>query len=61
MATEILCIIIGLIIGFLIIRITSPAPKIILKTPTLDNISDTIYVDENGTRYKYYAKEVSCT
>lgn len=57
---EIFFIILGLLIGFLIIYVTTPAPKVILKYPTIENIQDTTYIDENGQCYKYYAKEVQC-
>lgn len=53
-------ILLGLFIGFLIVYITSPKPKVIIKYPTIDNIQNTTYVDENGICYKYYAKEVPC-
>jgi len=52
---DFLYIIIGIIIGYVIIKITSSPPKIIMKYPTLENINDTVYVDDNGQCYKYYA------
>ena len=54
-------IILGLMIGFLIIYITSPSSKIIVKYPTIENIHNTTYIDEKGQCYKYYAKEISCS
>lgn len=54
-------ILFGLFIGFFIVYITSPGPKVIIKYPTIDNIHNTIYVDKNGICYKYYAKEVPCS
>ncbi len=56
----IILVIIGLIIGFSTIYFTASKSKIIVKYPTLDNIKDTTYIDENGQCYKYYAKEVAC-
>lgn len=58
---EIFYIVLGLFIGFFIIYITTPPPKLIFKYPTLENIQDTTYVDENGICYQYYAREISCT
>ena len=60
MKVEIFYIILGLAIGFFVIYLTAPAPKIILKYPTIDNIADTTFIDENSQCYKYYAKEVPC-
>ena len=57
---EIFCIIFGLFIGFIIIYITVSSPKNILKYPTIENMHKTIYIDENGVCYKYYAKEIQC-
>ena len=57
---EIFFIIVGLFIGFFIIYITTPPPKIILKYPTIENIQNTTYIDEKGQCYKYYAKEIPC-
>ena len=60
MKIDILFLLIGLFVGFFLVYVTSPAPKIILKYPTLDNINSTTYVDEAGKCYRYYAKETSC-
>lgn len=57
---EIFFIILGLFLGFFITYITAPAPKIVIKYPTIENIQSTTYVDENGQCYKYYAREVPC-
>jgi hypothetical protein len=53
---EIFYIILGLFLGFLVIYAASPPPKVVIKYPN----PDTTYVDENGTKYKYFAKEVPC-
>ena len=60
MKVEIFYIIIGLFLGFFIVYLVTPPPKVILKYPTLENIHDTVYIDKNGLCYKYYAKEISC-
>lgn len=57
---EIFYIILGLFLGFFIVYITTPAPKIVLKYPTIENVHNTTYIDENGQCYKYYAKEIQC-
>ena len=57
---EILYIILGLLLGVFFVYTTSPCPEMIIKYPTIDNIQNTRYVDENGTCYKYLAREVSC-
>ena len=60
MKIEIFYIALGLFLGFFIIYITTPAPRIVLKYPTIENIRDTTYVDQNGMCYKYYAIETPC-
>ena len=60
MKIDIFFLLLGLFIGFFLVYVTSPSPKIILKYPTLDNINNTTYVDEKGKCYRYYAKETSC-
>ena len=57
---EIFYIILGLLIGFFIVYATT-SPHIIIKYPTIDNIQNTTYIDENGNCYKYYAEVVSCS
>ena len=51
---EIFLIAMGLVLGYFIVYINQP-PKTILKYPTLANIGNTTYIDENGQCYKYYA------
>lgn len=51
---------ISLFIGFIMVYITSPTPKIIYKYPTLDNISNMKFIDENNTCYKYKPIEIKC-
>ena len=60
MKVDLLYIILGLFIGFLLVYVFSPAPKIILKYPTLNSTTNKTYVDENGTCYKYNPKIVPC-
>ena len=57
---EILFIILGFLIGLFIIYIITPPPKIVIKYPTIDNIENTTYVDENNQCYRYYASEIPC-
>lgn len=58
--SEIFYVIIGLFIGFMIVYVTKPKPKLMVKNPTINNIDKTIYIDENGVKYKYIAREISC-
>lgn len=57
---DIFFILLGLCVGFFIIYVSTPMPKVVLKYPTIDNIQNTTYVDEKGVCYKYYAIEVTC-
>ena len=60
MRISIFYILVGLFIGFFIIYVTAPAPEVILKYPTIENIHNTTYIDENNQCYKYFAKEIPC-
>ena len=50
----------GLFIGFCIVYMLAPKPKIIIKTPNLTNCEDTSYVDDIGVCYKYKKIKVPC-
>ena len=51
---------ISLFMGFILVYLTSPKPKIIFKYPTLDNISNMKFIDENNVCYKYKPVEIKC-
>ena len=52
--------IIALFIGFLIIYVIAPPPKIVIKYPNLNNVGKHVYVDDNNVCYKYKKVNVSC-
>ena len=56
---EILCIIFGFLLGFLIIYLSTPS-NFLVKYPMVENIQNTTYIDNNGQCYKYYIDEISC-
>ena len=60
MQVDILYILIGLCVGIFLVYITKSAPKIIYKYPTLENINNTTFVDDNNVCYRYYATEIPC-
>lgn len=60
MKISVFYIFVGLFIGMFIVYVTSTPTEISYKYPTLDNISNTIFVDTNNVCYKYYAKEINC-
>jgi len=60
MKVELFFILLGLFLGFFIVYMITPPPKVILKYPTIENIQNTTYIDEKGQCYKYYAVEVPC-
>lgn len=51
---------IGLFIGFFIVYIITPTPRIVIKHPNFDDINRTTFVDDNNNCYRYYAKETPC-
>ena len=57
---QIIYVIIGLLLGFLIMYLTTSPPKIILKYPTLETLQNMTFVDQNNQCFKYYATEISC-
>lgn len=49
-----------LAIGFLVVYITAPEPRLIIKHPNINNIKNTIFIDDNNVCYKYSASEIEC-
>lgn len=47
-------------IGFFVIYVTTPAPRVIIKHPTFEDVNRITFVDDNDNCYRYYAKEVPC-
>lgn len=60
MKVDILFIMLGLFLGVFIVYVTTPPPRVVLKYPTIDNINNTTYVDNNGQCFRYYAREIPC-
>ena len=52
--------IVSLFIGIMILYLVHPEPKVIIKYPTIDNLSKNIYKDDRGTCYSYKKEEVKC-
>lgn len=50
---------VGLLAGFVLINWTT-CKKIIYKFPTLANMDNTTYRDDEGKCYKYYAVDMAC-
>ena len=50
----------GLLVGFFLVYLLTPKPKIIMKTPNIKNCEDTMYVDDIGVCYKYKKIKVDC-
>ena len=51
---------IALFVGFLMVYITAPEPRIVFKHPTPDNVQNNIYNEDEDTCYKYEVDEVNC-
>jgi hypothetical protein len=47
-------------ITLFILYITAPAPKIIVKLPSVDDEESSLYIDDNNVCYKYKREEVKC-
>lgn len=60
MKIDIFYVILGIFIGVFAVYVMSPVPRVIFKYPTLENITNTTYVDDQNFCYKYYAKEIPC-
>ena len=51
---------ISLCFGLFMVYVTAPKPQVILKYPTLDNINDMTYIDDENKCYKYVARPIEC-
>ena len=49
-----------LLVGFLIMFMIFPQPKVVLRSPTPKNAGNTMYVDKQGVCYRYKKTEVVC-
>jgi hypothetical protein len=58
---SIFSLMLGLFIGFFLVYVTTPTPKIVFKYPTIDNITNTTFVDDSNVCHKYYAIEIPCS
>ncbi len=59
MEIDIFFVIMGLFIGFMVVYIISPPPKVIIKYPTLNNLNNTTYIDDNNIPYHYKLEKCS--
>ena len=50
----------SLFISFMVLYITAPMPKIIVKYPDPANKMSDMYVDDKGVCYRYKTEEISC-
>ena len=51
----------ALFIGIMILYSIHPRPKVIIKYPTIMNVSKNIYKDDKGTCYNYKKEEIDCS
>ena len=51
---------IALFVGFLMVYITAPEPRIVFKHPSPDNVLNNVYNEDEDTCYKYEVDEVKC-
>lgn len=49
-----------LFIGFFIIYVFYPKPKIIIKYPNPNIAQDTLYIDDSNVCYKYKKEQIKC-
>lgn len=60
MKVNFLYMLVAMAVGFFVVYILAPSPKIVMKHPKLSNIENTLFVDENKVCYKYVAEETQC-
>ena len=51
----------SLFIVIMILYSIHPRPKVIIKYPTIMNVSKNIYKDDKGTCYNYKKEEIDCS
>lgn len=51
---------IAVVITFIILYVTAPLPKIIVKYPSVNDEISGVYVDDNNVHYRYHRVEVDC-
>jgi hypothetical protein len=60
MKTELIYFCIAFTIGVLVVYLTSPTMKIIMKFPNPSNNKNLLYVDNNDVCYKYKSEKTEC-
>lgn len=50
----------SLLIGFFIVYICYPVPKIIIKYPNPNTANNILYIDDNNVCYKYRTEKIKC-
>ena len=53
-------VLIGIFVTFIVLYMTSPKPRVILKYPSLKNKISDMYVDDNNICYRYHRTQVKC-
>lgn len=53
-------LLISFFVTYLIIYITYPKPKIVLKYPKINDKVSNLYIDNNDICYRYHRKEIKC-
>ena len=53
-------LLIAVFITLLVLYITSPTPRVVLKYPNLKNDVSDIYVDDNNVCYRYHKTQIKC-
>ncbi len=50
----------SLVLGFLIVYVQFPKPKVVIKTPHPSNAGNVTYIDDNNVCYRYKKEEITC-
>lgn len=50
----------SMLITFIILYLTYPKPKVILKYPSIKNKISDLYKDTNNVCYRYHKRDVTC-
>lgn len=53
-------LIVGIVAGFIILRVYNVQKPIFFRWPTPDNVGKVHYKDRNGTCYEYNSNQVDC-
>jgi len=60
MNLDVFYFVLSMFLGFFVVYMITPVPKLVIKYPNIKNPDDTLYMDDNNVCYRYKKEKVDC-